>query len=601
MGQNTITLSEYLSKAGDTGCFVIPNYQRGYVWGQYKAEYKVDSVTNMLNTLITGFNNRYDVFVQGITVYEETAKTGDQDIYLVDGQQRTTFFYLLLQWLGYDKHFSLTYSIRKESNQFLAESLKEEITRICQISEEEYLRQIQDEKYQDIFFFKKTLVCFQRLLSGIEKSEFKDYILDRVRFLYIKIIDKKQANIIFTMMNGQKAPMEQEELVKAELLRCASLSGGKIGEAENVMIRNRFAREWDQWLYWWNRTDVSNFFRTIEKDGGRPKIMGWLLPLTLGNKDVSFEDYREKRLKDQNKEMVSVREAKSAFKDLRLLQKQVEDAYNNPIVYNYMGAILCWLNGSEERFTFLDWYFKLKRDNTDNESCIQQLKRYFDWSMLGVTHQEIVRNAKDVFERKYCDFLETLQGNNLYKEGYEQLSRWLLCRNINEDNTQGDNGMGRKFDFEIWRNRSLEHIFAKSKVWHMSEDGVPLNYNEERISDRTEMDLISDKSMVRREEMFVSDSKGEKKLASEHSIGNLVLLYKRDNSEFNDANFDRKKEIFFGTNDEAFFKSRHLIHTIKIFARSTWTPCDIAENKVEELKNFENYYSIYLINNENGK
>lgn len=598
MMENTKKLSEYLALTGKDGSFVIPNYQRGYVWGQYKTEYKVDSVTNMLNTLIDGFNNSYDVFVQGITVYEkgDASKT----IYLVDGQQRTTFFFLLLNWLGYDGHFRLTYSIREESNRFLTESLQAEIDIIKQTSENDYLKLIENEQFQDIYFFKKTLCSINKKLSGIEKKLFREYVLDRVRFLYI-IIDDTQADIIFTMMNGQKAQMKQEELVKSELLRCSSLSGGKIGEAENVMIRSRLAREWDQWMYWWNRSDVSAFFHTTEKDGDKPRIMGWLLPLSLGEKDVSFEDYRENKLKDQNKQIISVKEAKAAFKDLRLLQKQIEDAFHTPRVYNYVGAILCWLTSNEGRFTFLDWYFKLKRDNLDDDKCMKELERYFNWSLLGVTHQEIVRSSYEAFEQKYNSFFETLQDNNLYnnKDGYECLSRWLLCRNINEDNSQGEKQRGRKFDFDIWRNRSLEHIFAKSKVWHLNNE-KPVDYAG-KIIEREMSELENDPSMVRREDMVAKDEHGENVQASEHSIGNLVLLYGRDNSKFNASDFNRKKEIFFGTNDEAFFKSRHLIHTIKIFARSTWTPTDIAENKIKELNNFASYYSKYLIDNEHGE
>lgn len=62
------------------------------------------------NSLIPGFENNTEVFIQGITVCE-----GDR-IVLVDGQQRTTFFYLLMKYLGYDGRFEMKYDIRKESN-----------------------------------------------------------------------------------------------------------------------------------------------------------------------------------------------------------------------------------------------------------------------------------------------------------------------------------------------------------------------------------------------------------------------------------------------------------------------------------------------------
>lgn len=62
----TITMREYIEKRKT---FVVPNYQRGYVWGKSKKGFDKDSVTYMLEeTLIPGFNIQSDIFIQGITV-----------------------------------------------------------------------------------------------------------------------------------------------------------------------------------------------------------------------------------------------------------------------------------------------------------------------------------------------------------------------------------------------------------------------------------------------------------------------------------------------------------------------------------------------------
>ena len=36
--KSTITLGEYINLLHDEGAFVIPDYQRGYVWGQRKKD-----------------------------------------------------------------------------------------------------------------------------------------------------------------------------------------------------------------------------------------------------------------------------------------------------------------------------------------------------------------------------------------------------------------------------------------------------------------------------------------------------------------------------------------------------------------------------------
>lgn len=71
----------------------------------------------MLQTLIDAYNNKKErVFLQGITVWEDENK---KDIVIVDGQQRTTFFYLLLKYLNCKKRFVIEYQIRTSSNTFL--------------------------------------------------------------------------------------------------------------------------------------------------------------------------------------------------------------------------------------------------------------------------------------------------------------------------------------------------------------------------------------------------------------------------------------------------------------------------------------------------
>ena len=164
----TITLKEYLEK-GKT--FVIPNYQRGYVWGKKSKGKDLDAVSYMLEkSLIPGFKNNTPIFIQGITVTEN-----DEEIILIDGQQRTTFFYLLLKYLGYTGKVKMKYAIRKKSNEFLS---------ALNINETDFSENTLEE-FQDLYFFKKTLRTIDEKFGQIKKEEFCNYILKYVRFLLI--------------------------------------------------------------------------------------------------------------------------------------------------------------------------------------------------------------------------------------------------------------------------------------------------------------------------------------------------------------------------------------------------------------------------------
>lgn len=556
MNENaTITLRQFLAK-GKT--FVIPNYQRGYVWGKSRGSEK-DSVKYLLESIENSIVNNTELFLQGVTVTEM-----DDSIILIDGQQRTTFFYLLLTCLNYQNPFDLNYPIRKESDTFL-KSLKglnqTELREIC--------KENQEEEYQDIFYFKKTI----REILDKASSWNVNKILDQVKFLYIDIAAEK-ATLVFSMMNGSKADMKTEEIIKAEMLRLVSsdketANSQQESEAihwEQNLLRSKYAREWDKWLYWWNREEVAEFYHT------RKSIMGLLVKTYLKSKGGSipkegryFEQFRDKLLRGENNEILS----KNVFYDLRHLQKKFEDVFNDSRLYNTIGAILT-LHNSEDRERFVQWYF-----TTDDP---KDLDRYYKLIFLGLTHTIILaKDNEEQVETAKEQMLQAISSDNLYNENSIYAFMQLLRRNIEEDTK-----LGRKFNFSIWNERSLEHIFPKSKVYHCESNGK--NYvgvfNQDKEVEIPEVE----KDMLNR-----ADFNGE---GSEHCIGNLVLLYKNENSKFGAKSFDDKKTIYFNVDAEKPFKSRHLLHTISVFANKEWGVEQIIKNKKQVITEIKHYYGI---------
>lgn len=559
MAENkTISLQKYLSLPKGNGRFVIPDFQRGYVWGKSRKQNRKNSVEFLLDSLLDGYGRSADIFLQGITY---TRLSEEDSVVIIDGQQRTTFFYLLLKFLKYDGRFELCYAVRDESNRFLAELDVEK----CKVEDHEC-------EYQDVFFFQRTLRIFHEVLSRekIEDQPFLTYLLNHVKFLCIHIQPDK-AETIFTMMNGNKAEMKQEELIKAELLRRASLPSEAIKEVESRDIRGRMAREWDEWLHWWQRDEVKDFFCS---DG---RLLGWLLPLYLGNEAVTFEAFRRKLDKlPANR----IKEAKEVFRLLRLKQRQLQDVYSNPVVYNYVGAILRMKKRDEDRFTFLRWYFNTE-ELTESHSKLIKLRRYFDLTVIGCNHSEIIGDNRNKIDDMINEFHEKLGSEDVYRNLYEDGCRWLLRCNVLQDCIH-DEGRGRKFNFKIWNNRSLEHIYPKSKFGHYMTErpDVCLSHDDKEV-DAGNCEIFR-------------GMPGDEDYVNEHSIGNLVLLYGKDNSAFGAKDFQNKKDDFFNVGENnRHFESRHLIHTISVFAKSQWTRNEIISRCKKEVDDFESAYSIY--------
>lgn len=588
--KSTITLREFIAKSSPSRPFEIPDYQRGYVWGKKSFLYEDDSVTNLTKSLLRGFNDgkdQNDIFLQGITVTDEDK---NPSILLIDGQQRTTYFTLMLKYLHSTETVPLIYSVRKESNKFFKELNEERLKQYCKYMPE-------DDDYQDRFYFRKTLWILDQHLQKTDKRKFADYILDHVKFIYIVIPENKAADI-FTMMNGQKKPMRQEELIKAELLRNSSLSRLPNGETsiitddENLSIRHRLAREWDRWLYWWNDEEVKKFFQLGENE----RQLGWLLPLVLGNENITLDGLRNTYFK---KDESPVKLAKRTFKDFRLIQKQIEDAYEDPITYNYMGGILAFKRKDKSAmFDFLQWYIIENRD-TRKDKRINLLRKYFDWSLIGVTHREFTSNNVGIYNEKREKFRNILNNELLYRENYSDAANWLLRRNILLDCQQRKNkqgiAQGVKFNFTIWDERSLEHIIPKSRVFHVNA-GQVFNHNDELDSRVNLGDEVGsdDKPIYWREIKGTEEQSAYR--WSEHSIGNLVLLYKNENSSLSTDKFDKKKADLFSDDSEEFFQSRHLLHTVEVFSNPAWGPNEVRNHQIEELRKYDQEFKPIFSN-----
>jgi hypothetical protein len=556
---NLITLKDYLDK-GET--FVIPNYQRGYIWGKSNKSDK-NSVEFILDTIKLGFSKKTDVFLQGMTVSESPEI---KEIELIDGQQRTVFFYLLLCYLGYDNPANIRYAVREKSESFLVELSKKNEEELLSLSSE-----IADEEYQDLFFLKKTLRIINSELRTIDKEELLSYLLTHIKFLYIDI-PKDKAIKTFTMMNGSKAVMLPEELVKAEMLRQISFnSGNAVKEWEINALRSRYAREWDKWLYWWNEDEVKDFFKVTNP-------MGLLLEyyyLEAGEGKVFSFDHFKALLSDK-------KNTKTHFKGLRDLQKSFEDIYNNPIIYNLLGVSLrdC---GDDK--------YKIIRFFTKNKHNIEELSNFAKWRIVGATFKQITepeelseneearedKTHEEARKDKAQIALNALSQRFVYKsEGDGFARKYLLYLNILEDNKANDD-QGRKFNFNIFDEQSLEHIHPKSKAFH--KDGEQYkNGNEDIIG----TDMPCGDEWLNRDECPEN--------ISEHSIGNLVLLDRNNNSNLKDKTFNEKKNIYFDLRIK--FRSRDLLHTISVFAKEKWGKDEIVENQNNIISGFKSNYGI---------
>jgi hypothetical protein len=456
--------------------------------------------------------------------------------------------------------------------------------------------QTDDSDCQDIFYFKKAIEQINNKIKDLneQKTQFVDYILDKVQIIYIQIEEAKAVKT-FTMMNGNKATMLPEELIKAEMLRKIS-ENKEVSTSENEnleelkeiiakdwetnAIRSKYAREWDKWLYWWNRKDVQAFF-----DSKNP--MGLLLKYCYFRQNL--KEYTRKHLDeiqksysfDSFKSLLSDKQqTKLMFKQLRDLQKSFEDIFDTPKIFNYLGLAL---KGNIDKFEVINFFI-------DNKNKLEDIAKYAKWSLVGATHLEITDPSKSAGEERKenraDNVLHQLSDKFVYQNAYDLAAKQLLRLNVEEDNKLFENN-GRKFDFSIYeKGKSLEHIHPKSKAYHKvetpSEDGTKI------ITYKNGNDVEIGSIIPTGNEWLDRDTLTG---CTEHSIGNLLLLDKIDNSQNNDDSFeDKKRKYIFNTNK--YYKSRNLLHTVSVFSNSKWGKEEIEKNQQDFISRFKQDYGI---------
>lgn len=534
------------------GKFVIPAYQRGYKWS-VKDQKNKSSLDFFIDSLVKAFEDRHnEYFIEAVTVVEE-----NKEIILVDGQQRTTSLFLIfavLKGFEFVKN-KLKYDVREDSHKWLNNLISDNKV------------EIEDDDTQDIFYFKEALKLIESKLEGVDQKGFSNFIKENVYLLYNPIPKEKAVNT-FIALNGLKAVMKDEELIKSDLLiKSSRVEDKSLDKEEQFGIewkinedRGRLARNWDKWLYWWNQKEVKDYFGI----GNHHPLYYLLVTYWNINKKDTYQKTKEFSFDNFKTQFLSnSQDAKKSFEGLRKLQKTFEDLYNDFYSHNFIGLILKTSNSREDSLCyFLD-------SKIINKLTIEE---YTKWSLVGATHLEIINDVVEKVKNEETDedweiiikirkaqdavnlinekYVYWNEKNEEYNDGRKEYAfRFLLLVNLLEDNK-----LKRKFDFSVWNNRSLEHIYPKSK-------SCCLNFTQENFQE-----------------------------ASVHCIGNLVLLYGRDNSSFGAKDFLDKKNTYFNTSEE--FKSRNLLHTISVFSKSQWRESEITDNKKSIINQLNNYYGL---------
>ena len=195
--------------------YVIPLYQRAFAWEDKQLTQLIEDITDITDEtnyyigslIVSKQNNKYEV---------------------VDGQQRLTSLYLLLNCLELDVKDTLTFACREKSNytlRHIKELLGDDRSKLD-------MDRIESGIYRGMNILKETINK-----GRSEKKTFKEELKEKLKkvIVYrIEVPEHTDLNRYFEIMNTRGEQLEQHDILKAKLMK-----------ALNNDEKAAFARIWD--------------------------------------------------------------------------------------------------------------------------------------------------------------------------------------------------------------------------------------------------------------------------------------------------------------------------------------------------------------------
>jgi len=217
------SINELLSES-----FFIPAYQRGYRWTQQQV---LELLEDVLEFQASEQNRSKDGFycLQPVVVQ---AKNGSDAWEVVDGQQRLTTLYLIIQYFNlrmiederYDL-YQLDYETRKGSAAYLESPDEEAASRNV-----------------DFYFMYQAYSTIKEWFKD-HRSEIRDFegaLLNRVKVIWYELPEADNPVDAFTRLNIGKIPLTNAELVRALFLRSKNFP-----QVNANLQQLKIAQEWD--------------------------------------------------------------------------------------------------------------------------------------------------------------------------------------------------------------------------------------------------------------------------------------------------------------------------------------------------------------------
>ncbi|WP_314054234.1 DUF262 domain-containing protein [Capnocytophaga gingivalis] len=501
------------------GNFFVPDYQRGYRWGENEVKQLLEDIdeNRKKNEQKNEHNNYY---LQPIVLKE----IGEKNYELIDGQQRLTTLYLILNCIkevlpSTSVNYSINYATRQETQNFL---------RDIDLSREE--------ENIDFFFITKAYSTIRNWF-GIdnEETDSMGIAMDFYRELrkYVKIIwyepeDNISGVELFTRLNIGRIPLTNSELVRALFLSRNS----DLTPAEQLEI----AAEWD----------------SIEKELHQPSFWAFLTnyqPEDYPNRiDLLFDLMAGGKSRDKyatffyfNNKIKEKERKQDLWKEIVAYFARLKEWYGNREIFHKVGFLVAVGNKDKALINLLNNTEGKKKDEV-SLYLDSQIEKVMEEVNLG----ELTYQSKDTTHHVLLLF-NVLSVMNVKDESLRfpfdkyKGNDWSL-EHIHAQNAESLNTTEKRKEWLAAHKEVLYNIEKSDDMLHDEEE------NEDYIKDIIDrIEKLEQQTSIEGTQFNELQQEVFKQLSNEtegdylDSLANMALLNVGNNAALNNSVFEVKR------------------------------------------------------------
>ena len=501
------------------GNFFVPDYQRGYRWGENEVKQLLEDIdeNRQKNEQKNEHNNYY---LQPIVLKE----IGEKNYELIDGQQRLTTLYLILNCIkevlpSTSVNYSINYATRQETQNFL---------RDIDLSREE--------ENIDFFFITKAYSTIRNWF-GIdnEETDSMGIAMDFYRELrkYVKIIwyepeDNISGVELFTRLNIGRIPLTNSELVRALFLSRNS----DLTPAEQLEI----AAEWD----------------SIEKELHQPSFWAFLTnyqPEDYPNRiDLLFDLMADGKSRDKyatffyfNNKIKEKERKQDLWKEIVAYFARLKEWYGNREIFHKVGFLVAVGNKDKALINLLNNTEGKKKDEV-SLYLDSQIEKVMEEVNLG----ELTYQSKDTTHHVLLLF-NVLSVMNVKDESLRfpfdkyKGNDWSL-EHIHAQNAESLNTTEKRKEWLAAHKEVLYNIEKSDDMLHDEEE------NEDYIKDIIDrIEKLEQQTSIEGTQFNELQQEVFKQLSNEtegdylDSLANMALLNVGNNAALNNSVFEVKR------------------------------------------------------------